>query len=35
MKQESISEVWFLTGSQTLYGPEVLAQVEEQSRRVV
>lgn len=27
-------EVWFLTGSQTLYGPEVLAQVAEQSQGV-
>jgi L-arabinose isomerase len=27
-------EVWFLTGSQTLYGDEVLAQVADQSRRV-
>jgi L-arabinose isomerase len=28
-------EIWFLTGSQTLYGPEVLNQVAEQSREVV
>ncbi|HMR13057.1 MAG TPA: L-arabinose isomerase, partial [Arachnia sp.] len=28
-------KVWFFTGSQDLYGPEVLLQVEEQSRRVV
>jgi L-arabinose isomerase len=28
-------EVWFLTGSQTLYGDEVLAQVADQSRAVV
>ena len=28
-------EVWFLTGSQTLYGDEVLAQVATQSRDVV
>jgi len=28
-------EVWFLTGSQTLYGDEVLAQVAEQSQQVV
>lgn len=28
-------EVWFLTGSQTLYGDEVLAQVAEQSKGVV
>ena len=27
-------EVWFLTGSQTLYGDEVLAQVATQSRYV-
>ncbi len=27
--------VWFLTGSQGLYGPETLAQVEQQSRAVV
>ena len=26
---------WFLTGSQGLYGPETLAQVEQQSRAVV
>lgn len=29
------TEIWFLTGSQTLYGPEVLAQVAEQSQAVV
>ena len=28
-------KVWFFTGSQDLYGPEVLLQVEEQSRQVV
>ncbi len=28
-------EVWFLTGSQHLYGPETLAQVEADSRQVV
>ena len=28
-------EVWFLTGSQDLYGPETLAQVAEQSKQVV
>lgn len=28
-------KIWFLTGSQDLYGPEVLAQVEEQSKEVV
>jgi len=27
-------EVWFVTGSQELYGPEVLAQVSEDSRRI-
>ncbi|QBI18535.1 L-arabinose isomerase [Egibacter rhizosphaerae] len=27
-------EVWFLTGSQSLYGPEMLDQVAEQSRRI-
>ncbi|MDQ0028725.1 L-arabinose isomerase [Arthrobacter bambusae] len=27
-------EVWFLTGSQDLYGPETLAQVAKQSRRI-
>src|SRR4026207_1413171 len=27
--------VWFLTGSQSLYGPETLAQVEDQSRQIV
>ncbi len=35
MIRQRVPEVWFLTGSQTLYGPEVLAQVEEQSRVVV
>src|SRR4249919_3174116 len=28
------SEIWFLTGSQSLYGPETLAQVAEQSRSI-
>lgn len=28
-------EIWFLTGSQSLYGQEVLSQVAEQSKRVV
>lgn len=28
-------DVWFLTGSQALYGPETLRQVEAQSSRVV
>ncbi len=29
------AEVWFLTGSQQLYGPDVLGKVEEQSARIV
>jgi L-arabinose isomerase len=29
------AEIWFLTGSQELYGPETLAQVESQSRGIV
>jgi L-arabinose isomerase len=29
------SEVWFITGSQHLYGPEVLRQVTENSRKIV
>ena len=29
---EHPSQIWFLTGSQTLYGDEVLAQVAEQCR---
>ena len=28
------AEVWFLTGSQSLYGPETLEQVADQSRRI-
>ena len=28
-------QIWFLTGSQELYGPETLAQVAEQSQAVV
>lgn len=28
-------EIWFLTGSQDLYGPETLAEVDQQSRKVV
>ena len=28
------AEVWFLTGSQGLYGPETLQQVAEQSRQI-
>ena len=31
----SNASVWFLTGSQGLYGPETLAQVEQQSRAIV
>ena len=31
----TVKTCWFLTGSQGLYGPETLAQVEEQSRRIV
>jgi L-arabinose isomerase len=31
----STPTVWFLTGSQGLYGPEIVAQVEQQSRDVV
>ena len=30
----SASEVWFVTGSQHLYGPEVLQTVEEHARRI-
>ncbi|MCW2809922.1 MAG: araA, partial [Friedmanniella sp.] len=29
------SQCWFLTGSQGLYGPEIVAQVEQQSRQIV
>jgi len=32
---EALPEVWFLTGSQGLYGPETLDQVAEQSRAIV
>src|SRR3954468_2278389 len=32
---EALPEVWFLTGSQGLYGPEKLDQVAEQSRAIV
>ena len=28
-------EVWFITGSQHLYGPETLAQVAEHSQKIV
>jgi L-arabinose isomerase len=35
MSSTTAPEIWFLTGSQTLYGPEVLEQVEAQSRVVV
>ena len=31
----STPTVWFLTGSQGLYGPEIVAQVEQQSQEVV
>ncbi|GAA1824264.1 L-arabinose isomerase [Microlunatus capsulatus] len=31
----STPRVWFLTGSQGLYGPETVAQVEQQSRQIV
>src|SRR5438477_5053862 len=36
MKQEhsGMQEVWFLTGSQGLYGPDTLAQVADQSRQI-
>lgn len=33
--QEKKLEIWFLTGSQSLYGPETLQQVAEQSKKVV
>ena len=29
-----MASIWFLTGSQHLYGPEVLAQVADQSRTI-
>ena len=35
LTQAASCSVWFLTGSQGLYGPEALAQVEEQSRQIV
>lgn len=35
MSRQQDQQIWFLTGSQTLYGPEVLQQVAEQSRAVV
>jgi L-arabinose isomerase len=35
MASSPVGEVWFLTGSQHLYGPEVLDQVAEQSREIV
>ena len=35
MSPPETSSVWFLTGSQSLYGPETLAQVEDQSRQIV
>ena len=31
----STPRVWFLTGSQGLYGPETVAQVEQQSQQIV
>ena len=31
----STPRVWFLTGSQGLYGPETVAQVEQQSQEIV
>ncbi|HEX8487722.1 MAG TPA: L-arabinose isomerase, partial [Propionibacteriaceae bacterium] len=31
----SPSQIWFLTGSQGLYGPEIVAQVEQQSQQIV
>jgi L-arabinose isomerase len=34
MTDDDSREVWFLTGSQGLYGPETLEQVAEQSRRI-
>jgi L-arabinose isomerase len=34
MSTSASPTVWFLTGSQGLYGPEALAQVEQQSRRI-
>jgi L-arabinose isomerase len=33
--ENTAKEIWFLTGSQNLYGPETLAQVAEQSQAVV
>jgi L-arabinose isomerase len=33
--QQTAAQVWFLTGSQGLYGPEIVAQVEEQSQDIV
>ena len=34
MSTPAAPTVWFLTGSQGLYGPEALAQVEQQSRQI-
>ncbi|MBM9440979.1 L-arabinose isomerase, partial [Streptomyces bryophytorum] len=34
MKPAPTAEVWFLTGSQGLYGPDTLAQVADQSRQI-
>ena len=33
--QDNGLEIWFLTGSQSLYGEETLAQVAQQSQEVV
>ena len=33
--QPSTPQIWFLTGSQGLYGPEIVAQVEDQSQQIV
>jgi len=35
MKDMKQYEFWFITGSQHLYGPETLAQVEKDSRAMV
>jgi len=34
MKPYETQEVWFVTGSQSLYGEEVLRRVEEDSRQI-
>jgi len=33
--QNSTAQIWFLTGSQGLYGPEIVAQVVDQSQQIV